>query len=90
MINLLEVTNTFFLTDQDFLLLRDMLIVKRVKLRPQNVWMSHPIFFVSFVSTVKVFHGHIIILIQPLHHKRLKPAAHSQHSMESVSPSLVS
>lgn len=33
-------------------------------------------FLVTFIGTVCIVDGHLFILIQPLHHKRLKPSAH--------------
>ena len=36
---------------------------------------SYPVLFVAFESAVEVFEGDIIVLVQPLHDKRLEPSA---------------
>jgi len=40
--------------------------------------MTYAVFLVSFVGALQIIHRNVIVLSQPLHHKRLEPTAHTQ------------
>ena len=55
--------------------------------RPNDGWTGlymkpYPVLAVSLVRAVEITHGEVVILVQPLHHKRLKPPANENRTCQ--------